>query len=135
MVPQQAFAEFNIQISKVAIRLTDLYEPLVDSAESEPYLSSVSEMIATGTDFTLRIIPNSLNDDLHIQVRELRLEIGLYESLVEVFRVQPFEFQLRQNKEKQLEKLISHGDVEVDSGPHVIASLAKVFRLIVRTRR
>lgn len=92
-------------------------------------------MLATGDSLSVKILPNSSADNLGILVQQLSLQIGLYESLADVFRVEPFEFKLKRNSDNQMEKLIRHGDIEVESGPAVIASLAKVFRLIVRTRR
>ena len=62
----------------------------------------MSELVATGSNFTMKILPNSSTDDLHIHVRQLRLQIGLYEQLAEVFKVEPFEFQLKRNSSNQL---------------------------------
>jgi hypothetical protein len=39
------------------VRLTDLYEPNIDSSESEEYLSSISELVATGQNFNVKILP------------------------------------------------------------------------------
>ena len=42
-------------------------------------------------------------DGFHfLRLQQLRLQIGLYEQLAEVFKVEPFEFQLKRNSSNQL---------------------------------
>lgn len=71
---------------------------------------------------------------MEVAVREIVLQLSQYESSSEVLKMGHFLFKLEKNGQN-ITKLITHDDVVVEAGTLAISSLAKIFRLIIRTRR
>lgn len=83
----------------------------------------------------MSIMGNSQN--LEVAISEITLKLSQYETSSEVLRLGHFLFKVEKSTSgaQNITKLITHDDVVVEAGPLAISSLAKIFRLIIRTRR